>query len=115
MLRSAHWIGDVAGKTTLMVAAAGVVLLVGRLWLAAVIVLALVPVVAVAWLALFRRAEAHGRVAAAEERSRQDWQWFRDAGRLRRAGAVAVIVVAMLTVAVLNYLRWRWRLPPYGP
>ncbi len=115
MLRSVHWIGSVALKTTLMLAVISIVLLVGGLWLPGAVGLALVPVVLLGWLRLFRRAEDRGKVAQAEEHHRQDWQWFRDAGPVKRAGAIAVMVVAVLTVVILNYLQRKWELPPYGP
>ncbi|MEA2826852.1 MAG: hypothetical protein QOG43_1291 [Actinomycetota bacterium] len=115
MFRSVHWIGTVALKTTLMLAAIGIVLLVEGLWLPGAIALAMAPVMPLAWLLLFRRAEDHGKVAKAEENFRQDWQWLREAGPLKRAGSIAVIVLAVVSVVILNYLQRRWELPPYGP
>jgi hypothetical protein len=115
MFRSVHRIGTVALKTTLILAAIGIVLLVEGLWLPGGIALALAPVMPLAWLLLFRRAEDHGKVAKAEENFRQDWQWLREAGPLKKAGAIAVIVLAVVTVVILNYLKRKWELPPYGP
>ena len=115
MFRSVHWIGGVALKTTLMLAGIGIVLLVGGLWLPAAVVLALAPLVLLGWFASSVGRRIVARSPKAEENHRQDWQWFRDAGPVLRAGAITVMVLAVLTVVILNYLQRKWELPPYGP
>lgn len=114
MVRSVHWVGEIAGLSAALVTVVGVGLAVYHLWLPAAIAVGLVPILLLAWLPLFRRAEDQGKVEAEEERVATNWVWLREAGRLKRVGVIAVLVGALLISVLLNYLRWHWKLPPYG-
>jgi hypothetical protein len=95
----------------LVVVFGAILLAISGLWLLTGIALAIVPLLLMGGLALFRRAEDHGDVAEAEERFADDWRWLREAGPFKRAAAVAILILVLVSVIVIRYLQWRRELP----
>ncbi len=111
MWRSVYWVGDAATRVNIVFVAGGIGLALTGLWILAAISFAIAFLVLLAALRCFRLAEAHGKVAAAEERHNKDWERLREMGPIKQLAAIIFLVLVLLSVAVLRYLWWKWELP----
>ena len=111
MWRSVYWVGDAATRVNIVFVAGGIGLALTSLWILAAISFAIAFLVLLAALRLFRLAEAHGKVAAAEERHNADWESLRQMGPVKQTATIIFFVLVLLSVAILRYLQWKWELP----
>ena len=110
MLRSVYWVGDATIRLNILVVAVAIALGLTGLWIPAAFSIAVALLVLVAALKLFRRAEAQGKVAAAEQVYNNGWQSWREMGPIKRLAAILFLISIMLFVAVLRYLQWKWEI-----